>query len=204
MRFTPWLFQELHSFFAESESLLCAVCDCVAFSCIYAQLPVGTELDSLLLTACDFKQHFVIEAQSEFRHPWQDYFELDAAHYFTAQYAAIGTHLHEKEQKITLNIRSVHLYVKKCIIKYFLTDMISALQLNLPIWLQKLTWKYTNFTSLYLNNDGTVYTSAVRQDHPCPLTVINKQTDWCPEQPFSSYKHTEEQGWKALSMQCEK
>lgn len=60
------------------------------------------ETDSLLLTACDFKQHFVIEAQSEFRHPRQDHFELDGAHYFTPQDAAIGTHLQTEEQWIIL------------------------------------------------------------------------------------------------------
>lgn len=49
------------------------------------------ETDSL--TACDFKQHFVVKAQSEFRHPRQDHFELDGAHYFTPQDAAIGIHL---------------------------------------------------------------------------------------------------------------
>lgn len=49
--------------------------------------------DSLLLTACDFKQHFVIEAQSELRHPWQDHIEFDGAHYFAPQDVAIGIHL---------------------------------------------------------------------------------------------------------------
>lgn len=71
-------------------------------------LLVGTETESLLLTACDFKQHFVVEAQSELRHPRQDNFELNAAHYFTAQDAAIGTHLQDREQSITL---SMNLYL---------------------------------------------------------------------------------------------
>lgn len=52
----------------------------------------------MLLTACDFKQHFVIEAQSELRHSRQDHFELDGSNYFTPQDAAIGAHLREKEE----------------------------------------------------------------------------------------------------------
>lgn len=51
---------------------------------------------SLVLTACDFKQHFVIETQSEFGHPWQHHFELDGSHYFAAQDAATGAHLRTK------------------------------------------------------------------------------------------------------------
>lgn len=56
----------------------------------------------LLLTACELKQHFVIEAQSKFRHPWQDHFELDATHYFTAQDTATGTHLQRRKYILTL------------------------------------------------------------------------------------------------------
>lgn len=56
-----------------------------------------SENDWLLLTACDFKQHFVIEAQSELRHSRQDHFELDGSNNFTPQDAAIGAHLWVKE-----------------------------------------------------------------------------------------------------------
>lgn len=86
-----------------------------------------TRSDSPLLTACDFKQHFVIEAQSEFWHPWQDHFELDGPHYFTAQDAAAGTHLKMKGHRIALNMRSVPvgLETNSGIMRdYFWTDMI--------------------------------------------------------------------------------
>ena len=46
-----------------------------------------------ILTSCDFKEHFVVEAQSEFRHPRQDHLELDAAHDLTTQDTAGSTHL---------------------------------------------------------------------------------------------------------------
>lgn len=49
--------------------------------------------DGLLLTACDLKQHFVIEAQSELRHSRQHHFQLDGSNNFTPQDAAIGAHL---------------------------------------------------------------------------------------------------------------
>lgn len=54
---------------------------------------------SLLLTASDLKQDFVIEAQSELGHPRQDHFELDAAHYLAAQDAAAGADLQTKRAK---------------------------------------------------------------------------------------------------------
>lgn len=50
------------------------------------------------LTACDLKQHFVVETQSEFGHAREDHFELDAAHYFTAQDTAGRTHLQGEQQ----------------------------------------------------------------------------------------------------------
>lgn len=58
----------------------------------------ATENDRLLLTACDFKEHFVIEAQSELRHSRQDHFQLDGSNNFTPQDAAIGAHLRVKEE----------------------------------------------------------------------------------------------------------
>lgn len=49
--------------------------------------------DGLLLTACDLKQHFVIEAQSELGHSRQHHFQLDGSNNFTPQDAAVGAHL---------------------------------------------------------------------------------------------------------------
>lgn len=70
---------------------------CMIFFFYLINAPTDMKTISLLLTACDFKQHFVIEAQSELRHPRQDHFELNAAHYFTAQDAAVGAHLREEK-----------------------------------------------------------------------------------------------------------
>lgn len=69
-----------------------------AFTQVGWLLTTATENDWLLLTACDFKQHFVIEAQSELRHSRQDHFELDGTNNFTAQDAAVGAHLRVKEE----------------------------------------------------------------------------------------------------------
>lgn len=83
--------------FSSYSSLIFVECDSASLSmwlfCLYVCITTDTETDRRLLTACDFKQHFVIEAQSEFRHPRQDHFELDSAYYFTPQDAAIGAHL---------------------------------------------------------------------------------------------------------------
>lgn len=63
----------------------------------WTAVTTASQNDWLTLTACDFKQHFVIEAQSELRHSRQDHFELDGSNNFTPQDAAIGAHLRVKE-----------------------------------------------------------------------------------------------------------
>lgn len=76
-------------------------------------LTTFTENDWLLLTACDFKQHFVIEAQSELRHSRQDHFELNGTNNFTPQDAAVGAHLRVNEEQLILH-ESAQFITFKC------------------------------------------------------------------------------------------
>lgn len=104
-----------------------------------ATLPMWLCSGSLLLTACDFKQHFVIEAQSEFRHPWQDDFELDGPHNFTAQDAAAGTHL-----KTDMRVRS---HIKHEMLSFRLEEQHWESLLVILKWLnQNLEWLFSHMT----------------------------------------------------------
>lgn len=54
------------------------------------------------LTASVLKQNFIVEAQTQLRHPRQEHTHLDGAHDLTAQHVTIRTdlHIHEKRRSI--------------------------------------------------------------------------------------------------------
>lgn len=46
-------------------------------------------------TSSQGKQHSIVEAEAQLRHPRQHGFQLDASHDVTAHHTAIGVHLNE-------------------------------------------------------------------------------------------------------------
>lgn len=50
------------------------------------------------LTASVLKQNFIVEAQTQLRHPRQEHTHLDGAHDLTAQHVTVSTDLHRGEK----------------------------------------------------------------------------------------------------------